>query len=89
MDFGPNSVLGLGKNSSEWVDKFTYLNIDNISSLHVLNGLIVVVKKDGTVWGTGSNSNGVLGRWIGVGRSTTGSRYKTAINWVRCPELEM
>lgn len=51
-------------------------------------GWFVAVKSDGSVWGTGSNLYGVLGRWAG-GERKVSSRYKTAFDWVECPELEV
>ena len=43
----------------------------------------------GNVYGTGFNGNGVLGRWKGGTRGEQNSRYKTAFEWVECPELEI
>ena len=51
------------------------------------NHFAVAVTSDGRVFGTGSNQNGVLGRWSGAPR--TAGRYRTAYDWVECPELEL
>ena len=53
------------------------------------NGFYIAIKSDGTVWGTGTNTYGILGRWIGIDRKQPNSRYKTAFDWVECPELEI
>ncbi|MFG6319988.1 MAG: hypothetical protein K1W33_09125 [Clostridia bacterium] len=53
------------------------------------NGFAVAITKDGKVYATGNNSYGVLGRWIGVSRGDSNSRYRTAFEWVECPELEI
>ena len=51
------------------------------------NSFYVAVTEDGKVYGTGTNVNGVLGRWKGAPRSS--GRYRTAFEWVECPELEI
>ncbi len=53
------------------------------------NGFAIAITEDGKVFGTGSNTNGILGRWIGIDRKQPNSRYKTAYDWVECPELEL
>ena len=63
--------------------------INEVEQLVAGNGFYIAVKKDGTVWGTGLNINGILGRWIGIDRKQPNSRYKTAFEWVECPELEI
>ena len=53
------------------------------------NGFAIGITADGKVYATGNNSLGVLGRWIGVSRGDSNSRYRTAFEWVECPELEI
>ena len=53
------------------------------------NGFAIGITADGKVYATGNNSLGVLGRWIGVSRGDSNSRYRTAFDWVECPELEI
>ena len=36
-----------------------------------------------------SNLYGILGRWKGESRTQPNSRYRTALEWVECPELEI
>ena len=52
-------------------------------------GFFIAVKNDGSVWGTGSNVYGILGRWRGADRNSPNSCYHTAFEWVECPELEI
>jgi len=53
------------------------------------NGFAIGITEDGKVYGTGKNSNGILGRWKGVSRGLSNSRYRTAFEWVECPDLEI
>ena len=92
---GPRRILGDGSGSNDSLSMFTKLNLpneDNSSKIIAINGLAnsyVATRSDGSVWGTGNNTYGILGRWIGIGRGESNSRYKTALNWVECPELEI
>ncbi len=92
---GPRKILGDGSGSNDSLSMFTKLNLpneDNSSKIIAINGLAnsyVATRSDGSVWGTGNNTYGILGRWIGIGRGESNSRYKTALNWVECPELEI
>ncbi len=86
--YGVANVLGLGKRDSNYIT-LQYLGIDNVCSISAGKNNIVVIKNDGSVWGTGDNRYGVLGRWANSDRNKTNSRYKTAFNWVECPELEL
>ena len=64
-------------------------NIDKIVQIVAGNGWYIAIDKEGKVYGTGSNTYGILGRWIGIDRKQPNSRYKTAFEWVECPELEI
>ena len=65
------------------------LKVDNVAQIIGGDDCFIAIKSNGEVWGTGSNINGILGRWIGIDRTQPNSRYKTALNWVECPELEI
>ena len=90
---GPEYLLGINSSSASLKKSFIKLNVGNennkVVSIHGMANAFVAVKADGTVWGTGFNEYGILGRWSGIGRGTSNSRYKTALNWVECPELEI
>ena len=93
--FGRKSLMGIGDESTELVQTPMELNImDNGNKIEIDNivagsNFYIVIDKEGKVYGTGSNSNGILGRWIGIDRKQPNSRYKTAFEWVECPELEI
>ncbi|MCX4302817.1 MAG: hypothetical protein OSJ66_02210 [Clostridia bacterium] len=87
--WGPKAYLGIGESSYQDNYTITKLPINDVADISVGPNWFIVVKKDGTVWGTGSNINGILGRWIGIDRKQPNSRYKTAFDWVECPELEI
>lgn len=63
--------------------------LDNVSQVCSGDGFIVVVKKDGSVWGIGDNKYGQLGRWRTSTKTSANSRYKNAYEWVECPDLEL
>lgn len=79
-------LLGIGSTSHENTKIPVSCKITDISQIACGNGWIVLIKNDGSVLGTGSNNFGVLGRWVG---SPRGSRYRTAFEWVECPDLEI
>lgn len=91
--FGLKKLMGKGitnndkENSIVGID----LGLDSSTVIGIAggNGWYIVTTSDGKVYGTGSNTYGILGRWAGVGRGESNSRYKTAFNWVECPELEI
>lgn len=85
--WGQKNQIGLGSDTTTFDDPTT-LGIENVSQFAMGSNYCVVVKNDGTVWGTGNNTNGILGRWKGADRKISNSRYKTAFSWVECPELE-
>ncbi len=88
--WGIKSTLGIGTEDTDYIMTPKKISsISNVSSITGGNGFYVCIKKDGSVYGTGSNQYGILGRWIGVDRKTPNSRYKTALDWVECPELEI
>ena len=86
--WGTLSNLGKGNNAGS-VTTAIKLDISDVEQIAAGNDFCIAVKKDGTVWGTGSNTYGILGRWIGIDRKQPNSRYKTAFEWVECPELEL
>jgi len=85
---GNMSTIGINSTSISWTPSITKV-LDNISQVTAGNGFYIAVTKDGKVYGTGSNQYGILGRWVGIDRNTPNSRYKTAFEWVECPELEI
>ena len=91
--YGQKNILGINNISSTITDQIQKLSIgssgEKISQIAVGNGYAIAITEDGKVYGTGSNKYGILGRWIGVDRKTPNSRYKTAFEWVECPELEI
>lgn len=87
---GNDCDLGIGKTGTNSnIKPIKIYSKGNISQISGGNGWFVVVTKEGAVYGTGSNRYGILGRWIGIDRKTPNSRYKTAFDWVECPELEI
>lgn len=93
--FGKKYTLGLGTMSAENYDTPTLLDIQygdeklKINSISGGNGFYILVTEEGRVFGTGSNKYGTLGRWKGASRNLPNSRYRTAYEWVECPELEI
>ena len=87
---GASNDLGIGSTDSG--HQVTPIKVyDKWDIVQITGGLewFVAVTNEGKVYGTGSNQYGILGRWIGVDRDTPNSRYKTAFDWVECPELEI
>ena len=60
---------------------------EKVISVAAGNEFVVCITESGNVYGTGSNVNGILGRWRGAPRNS--GRYRTAFEWVECPELEL
>ena len=88
--WGKNNRIGVGlEDSTIQRTAKKVSNMKNIVQITAGNGFFIAIDKDGKVYGTGSNLYGILGRWIGVDRKTPNSRYKTAFDWVECPELEI
>ncbi len=89
--FGPADKIGIGDFSSNRknLDLIAGLSDKNINSISAGNGFYIATCSDGRVFGTGMNSFGSLGRWLGLDRDMPNSRYKTAFDWVECPELEL
>ena len=91
--YGQKNILGINNISSTITDQIQRLSIgssgEKISQIVVGNGYAIAITEDGKVYGTGSNKYGILGRWIGIDRKIPNSRYKTAFEWVECPELEI
>lgn len=86
--FGQKAYLGINSNSLELTETIK-LPIDNVKEITAGRNFFIATKNDGSVWGTGDNSNGVFGRWKGSDRYTPNSRYRTAYEWVEFPELEI
>jgi len=87
--YGSKKYLGVNNSSTEQLPTIELTSISNIEQIVAGSGWYVVITNDGKVYGTGTNIYGILGRWSGIGRGTSNSRYKTALNWVECPELEI
>ena len=87
--YGTEKYLGNNSMSTRYNKEITKLNISDVSQIAVGKGFFICITKDGRVFGTGSNNYGILGRWKGVSRGSSNSRYKTAFEWVECPELEI
>ncbi len=87
--YGPANVMGFNNTSDRLQEMHLIkeLNGKNIVQIAGGNGWYVAVDADGKVYGTGSNTYGILGRWKGAPRSA--GRYRTAFEWVECPELEI
>ena len=87
---GRKYYLGIGDDKSDcqmtWMKVYSNGDACQIASG---NGWTVIITDDGIVYGTGFNQNGVLGRWIGTDRKMPNSRYRTAYDWVECPDLEI
>ena len=86
--FGYGTRSAIGKGQSTQYAEMGLLDTDSVNSISGGNGFFVAVKNDGTVWGTGDNTSGVLGRWSISGNSKIESRYQSAFQWVECKELE-
>ncbi|MNP61314.1 Regulator of chromosome condensation (RCC1) repeat protein [compost metagenome] len=86
--WGTQKYIGIGNSSEEIVNTPEKLSISNVKKIICGNNFFIAVKNDGTVWGTGNNSNGVLGRWIKSDGTYSNSNFETAFEWVRCPNLE-
>ena len=92
--YGYKKLLGIGDISDGCTDIIQKLKVgekDNevVTQVVAGNQCTFVVTKSGKIFATGSNIYGVLGRWIGIDRKSPNSRYKTAFEWVECPELEL
>ena len=91
--FSNKKILGLKIETDEYQSLPIEINfgsdVGNVIDIAGGNGWFVVTTSDGRVFGTGSNNYGVLGRWKGVSRGSSNSCYKTAFEWVECPELEI
>ena len=91
--YGFKKYLGINDDSNVITDVIQKLPIgddgEKISQIIVGQTSAFAVTENGKVFGTGNNSYGILGRWIGIDRTSPNSRYKTAFQWVECPELEL
>ena len=90
---GLKRLLGMNCSNEDTQDSFVKLDL-NIGDAEIIgisggNGWYIITANDGRVFGTGANNYGVLGRWKGVSRGASNSRYKTAYEWVECPDLEI
>ena len=80
--------LGIGSTSTDIQETPIKLPIENVKEIKTGTEFMLAIKEDGTVWGTGSNTTGALGRWQYADGKYSESYYKTAFDWVRCPDLE-
>ena len=91
--YGQRNILGINNTSGSITDQIQKLPIgsagEKVSQIVVGNRYAIAITNTGKVYGTGSNMYGILGRWIGIDRKSPNSRYKTAFEWVECPELEI
>jgi len=84
--WGTANYLGINDPSTAKIISQPKKVLENVEQITSGNGFFIAVKSDGSVWGTGSNTNGILGRWAG---SPRGARYRTAFSWVECLDLEI
>ncbi|MEG1008301.1 MAG: hypothetical protein RSE41_10635 [Clostridia bacterium] len=63
-------------------------NMDNISDVVCGKDFTLLIKKNGEIFGTGNNINGVLGRWKDINNNYSKSNTETTYDWVRCLQLE-
>ncbi len=87
--YGYSNAIGIGNNTTNYCNTREVFNSEKVIQISAGSGFFIAVTENGKVYATGSNIYGVLGRWIGIGRGDSNSRYKTALNWVECPELEL
>ena len=91
--FGYKKLMGKNTTSSEFETSVVPINfdVDGEKAIDIAggNGWYIITTENGRVFGTGSNNYGILGRWKGVSRGSSNSRYKTAFEWVECPDLEI
>ena len=91
--YGQRNILGINNTSGSITDQIQKLPIgsagEKVSQIVVGNRYAIAITNTGKVYGTGSNMYGILGRWIEIDRKSPNSRYKTAFEWVECPELEI
>ena len=87
---GDQSKLGIGVTDTTYLKTPKKIETpETFVDIAAGENFYIGITEDGKVYATGSNINGILGRWIGVDRKTPNSRYKTAFDWVECPELEI
>ncbi len=87
--FGNSKFLGDGQGSlGTSVKDIKLINSGN-KFVNIVCGsnFAIAYTGDGKVYATGTNELGILGRWKGAPRSA--GRYRTAFEWVECPELEI
>ena len=87
--FGSAAKLGIKQTSGKVSNQLVSGNLVDIVQITAGNGFYIAVDKNGKVFGTGSNNYGCLGRWKYGNRQQANSRYRTAFEWVECPELEI
>ena len=87
--YGYANQLGINDATATLTETMEIPGMTDVVQITKGNGFYIAVKSDGTVWGTGTNKYGVLGRWVGSDRNSPNSRYRTAYEWVECPELEV
>ena len=87
---GMRSRIGIGDDSNSFI--FDIVRVESMSKITKVSGgfhFFIAVDDSGRVYGTGDNSNGVLGRWKGTDRNLINSRYRTAFEFVECPDIEI
>ncbi len=96
-----NKIFGIGlaklmgdgvtddSTKNEFVDLTIDLGSENILDVDGGSGWYLITTNGGRVFGIGNNQFGILGRWNGVSRGDSNSRYKTSFQWSECTELEI
>ena len=87
--FGESKYLGDGQGNFGTSVKDIKLINDQNKYVDIVCGanFAIAYTSDGQVYGTGINELGILGRWKGAPRNS--GLYRTAFEWVECPELEI
>ena len=91
--FGNACYLGIGQSedtlTANLLIESSHINGKKLIQIVAGSNFYIAVDSEGKVYGTGNNTYGLLGRWLGSDRTTPNSRYRTAFEWVECPELEI
>jgi alpha-tubulin suppressor-like RCC1 family protein len=86
--WGIKKYLGIGNTTDEIITSPVKLDISGVTDIIGSASMTIVKLSNGQVWATGSNTSGVLGKWIDKNGVYSKSNYETAFEWVRCPTLE-
>jgi len=86
--WGIKKYLGIGNTTDEIITSPVKLDISGVTDIIGSYSMVIAKLANGQVWATGSNTSGVLGKWIDKNGIYSKSNYETAFEWVRCPTLE-